>query len=233
MEPTISHPTARRVLGVFAKLPLPGHVKTRLAAETSPLWAAQVARAFLRDSLLRLARIPARHVLAYAPADSAAAFAEYLLEPFTLVPQASGDLGQRMAAFFAQQLAEGAEKVVLLGTDSPTLPLPLVEQAFAELDRADVVLGPATDGGYYLLGCARRVPPLFAGVRWSSSHVLADTLARLPADGRLALLPPWYDVDTLADWHMLRGHAAALLRAGTDPGVPHTLAVEEWERTFD
>ena len=110
----------------------------------------------------------------------------------------------------------------MLGTDSQTVPRAFVEQAFAALAGADVVLGPATDGGYYLIGCARQVPPVFEGVAWGSSRVLAETVGRLAEPRwRLALLPPWYDVDTLDDWRMLVGHLAALRRAGVDPSVPH------------
>ena len=66
-----------------------------------------------------------------------------------------------------------------------------------------MVLGPALDGGYYLIGCGRRLPPVFEGVRWSTNHVLADTVARLADPSwRLALLPPWYDVDTPEDWEL-------------------------------
>ena len=120
--------------------------------------------------------------------------------------------------------------MVLVGTDSPTLPLVLVEQAFQELEQADVVLGPATDGGYYLVGCGRRLPPIFEGVAWSSSRTLTDTIARLADPSwRLALLPPWYDVDTGDDWQMLRGHLAAMRRAGLDPGIPHTAALLDAE----
>jgi hypothetical protein len=133
-----------------------------------------------------------------------------------------------MAAFLDEQLRAGAETVVLLGSDSPTLPLELVRQAFKELDRADVVLGPATDGGYYLLGCARRLPPIFNGIPWGSCRVLAETVARLSdPTWRLAVLPPWYDVDTLEDWWALCGHLAALRRAGLDPGVPRTVLLLE------
>lgn len=218
-----------RVLGLFAKLPQPGQVKTRLAAETSPEWAAQVARAFLLDMLDRLSVIPARRILAFAPAEAGAAFAVLAGERYILVPQATGDLGQRLEAFFSQQLAAGARQTILLGTDSPTVPLALLEQAFDELEQADVVLGPATDGGYYLIGCGPRLPPLFANIRWSSRHVLADTLACFPQDSwRLAVLPPWYDVDTLDDWHVLRGHLAALQRAGQDPGLRNTQKVADW-----
>lgn len=212
------------VLGLFAKWPQPGAVKTRLAAETSSEWAARVAAAFLQDTLDRLAAFPARRILVFAPrAAATAAFTALAAGRFILTPQIEGTLGQRMAAFFQQHLRAGAGKVVLLGTDSPTLPLALVEQAFRELDRADLVLGPATDGGYYLIGCGSRLPPVFDGITWSGSGVLAETVARLEdPTWTLALLPPWYDVDTLADWRMLRGHLRALRRAGIDPQAPRT-----------
>jgi glycosyltransferase A (GT-A) superfamily protein (DUF2064 family) len=113
--------------------------------------------------------------------------------------------------------------VVVVGADSPTLPTAFIEQAFDQLADKDVALGPATDGGYYLIGCARRVPPIFSGMTWSGRTVLEETVARLGDPSiRLALLPPWYDVDTLDDWRALRGHLAALRRAGIDPGVPRT-----------
>lgn len=215
-----------RALGLFAKEPRPGHVKTRLAAASSPEWAARVAEAFLLDLTERLIAIAAHHVLAYSPPLALPYFVGLVPDRFTLVPQCDGNLGARMSAFFETQLQAGAAAVVLLGTDSPTVPLAFVEQAFRELERAEVVLGPATDGGYYLVGCSRRVPPIFDGVAWGGSRVLQETIARLTDPGwRLALLPLWYDVDTLDDWRMLQGHLAALVRAGFDPGVPRTLAL--------
>jgi rSAM/selenodomain-associated transferase 1 len=211
----------RRVLGLFAKLPVAGRVKTRLAAGSSPAWAADVARAFLLDCVQRLSAIDARRVLAYAPPDAASYFADVTGRRFTLAAQPDGDLGMRMRTFFEDELRQGADHVVLLGTDSPTVPLDYVRQAFASLDGADVVLGPATDGGYYLVGCGGRAPPIFQDMTWGHGDVLADTVARLGDGWRLALLPPWYDVDTMDDWRMLRGHVAAMRRAGIDPAVPH------------
>jgi uncharacterized protein len=213
-----------RVLGLFAKRPAPGAVKTRLGR--SPEWAARVARAFLLDTVARLSAVAARRVIAFAPAEAADEFAALAAGRFALTPQADGDLGRRMCGFITAQLEAGAESVVLVGADSPTLPVEYVERAFAELRTADVVLGPAADGGYYLLGCGRRLPPIFDGVAWGASGVLAETIARLSDPAwRLALLPPWYDVDTPDNWELLRGHVAALRRAGTDPGVPHTEAL--------
>jgi uncharacterized protein len=213
-----------RVLGVFAKWPRPGAVKTRLGGDAR--WQACVARAFLLDTLGRLSAVPARRVVAFDPPEAEADFAGLVRGAFALTPQSAGDLGGRLSAFVSARLGEGASAVVVVGGDSPTLPAEYVGRAFAELGRADVVLGPSCDGGYYLLGCARRVPPVFDGIDWGGPSVLAETVARLADPGwRLAVLPPWYDVDTPEGWAMLRGHVAALRRAGLDPGVPHTEAL--------
>jgi rSAM/selenodomain-associated transferase 1 len=214
-----------RVLGLFAKWPAPGAVKTRLAAG-DPARGVRVAQAFLLDALERLAAVDARRVLVFAPAEREAEFAAVVAGRFALVPQAAGDLGQRLAAFVEQELDSGAWAVVLVGADSPTLPVAHVDQAFAALEHADVVLGPATDGGYCLAGCGPRRPPLFESIPWGTDRVLAETIAALgDPQWRLAVLPPWYDVDTPESWAMLCGHLAALRRAGIDPGVPHTEAL--------
>jgi len=215
-----------RTLGLLAKQPRPGHVKSRLAAQTSPQWAAEVAEAFLRDLVERLAKVEARRVLVHDPPEAYAYFASLAGGQFALAAQTEGDLGRRIAAFLAEELAAGARQVVLLGSDSPTVPLAYIERAFHELERAELVLGPAADGGYYLIGCAGRVPPVFDGIGWGGSGVLYDTVACLADAGcRLALLPPWYDVDTLDAWSALRGHLAAMRRAGIDPQVPFTEAI--------
>src|SRR3954471_1302926 len=150
-----------RVLGIFAKQPVPGQVKTRIAQGSSPDWAGRLAAALLADSLDRLAAVAARRVIAFAPASAVAWFGAAGRGRFELVAQADGDLGQRLRHFIEQELARGADAVVVLGADSPTLPVALVEQAFEQLATADLVLGPTCDGGYYLIGCGRRVPPVF------------------------------------------------------------------------
>jgi rSAM/selenodomain-associated transferase 1 len=209
-----------RVLGIVAKQPLPGLVKTRLGP---PEFAATVAAAFLDDTLERFEAAKARRLIAFAPPSSRSWFAEHAAGRYELQPQADGNLGARLQAFIANELGRGAEKVVVIGCDSPTLPTEVVNDAFARLTDADVVLGPAADGGYYLLGCGRRIPPIFDAIDWSTSRVLEQTVARLgAAEWRLRLLPLWYDVDTPEDWNMLRGHVAALRRAGVDPGCPRT-----------
>jgi rSAM/selenodomain-associated transferase 1 len=211
------------VLGLFAKAPLPGQVKTRLAACTSPEWAAQVAAAFLSDMIERLAAVADQRYLVFAPKEARAVFEERSDGRYRVEPQAEGNLGRRMAGFIDNRLREGAERIVLLGADSPTVPTAFVDEAFEQLKLVNVVLGPALDGGYYLLGCARRLPPIFDGIAWGEQSVLAETVARLSDPSwRVALLPPWYDVDTLDDWQMLRGHLVAMRRAGIDAGAPRT-----------
>lgn len=221
-------PPPRAVLGLFAKCPAPGRVKTRLAAETSPDWAARVAHAFLLDTVARLATVPVRRVLAFAPADAYQFFREVVGGHFELMPQADGDLGARLAGFTADRFREGAGAVVLAGTDSPSLPVEYVTGAFAQFEGADAVLGPTTDGGYYLIGLTPSAPAVFEGIPWSGPDVLKATVDRLAGTGcRLAVLPPWYDVDTLADWRMLRGHLAALAAAGRPVELQHTEAIPE------
>jgi rSAM/selenodomain-associated transferase 1 len=213
-------------LGVFAKEPRPGQVKTRLAAETSTDWAVRIATAFLDDTLARLAALDVPRVLAFAPVDARAFFAARTQELYTLVEQGEGDLGRRMAAFFAGRIQAGATSVVLVGTDSPTVPLDYIADAFAALQAVDVVFGPALDGGYYLVGCARLVPELFERISWSTPDVLRQTAGRIQLAGaKVRLLPPWFDVDTLADWRALQGHFAAQRLAGIDAKAPRTEAL--------
>jgi len=212
-----------RSLGIFAKQPRPGQVKSRLASARSPAWAAQVADALLRDTLARLAQLKARRFLVYSPNLGKEYFAALAGDQYQLIPQEDGDLGRRMEQFIHGQLQAGAPRVVIVGADSPTLPPERIEQAFEELDRADLVIGPATDGGYYLLGCSSLPPPIFDGISWGSEKVLWESISRLTDPvWRLALLPPCPDVDTIADLWALKGQIAGLRRAGVDPKIPHT-----------
>jgi len=210
------------VLGIFAKWPEPGRVKTRLAIGASPGFAIRVAESFLADTLERLQDFPARRLVAYTPPERELDFIHLIRGRFELTPQGEGDLGRRMADFFRARFSEGSKHVVLLGTDSPTVPIDYIHQAFQKLKDADLVLGPALDGGYYLIGCKTQMPAVFDGITWGQSNVLAETLNRISSDVRLALLPPWYDVDSVEAWNMLRGHIVALRRCGSNAGAPRT-----------
>lgn len=214
------------VLGVFGRRPEPGKVKSRLAAGFGPEAAAELYGAMLFDVLdtwdsPRVLAPGGRRVLVYSPEDAGPWFDARVPDSFALQPQADGDLGRRMHAFFAGEFEDGAARVVLIGSDSPTLDPSVVISAFLCLESRDVVLGPAADGGYYLIGCRRAAPPVFDGVDWGTPRVLSQTVDRLRDTGlSLAVLPPWYDVDTPDDWQTLAGHVRAMRAAGTEVSLP-------------
>ena len=188
------------LLIILAKEPLPGQVKTRLSPPLSPEEAAQLYHSFLIDILEEMARVPeVRLAVAFSPPGAQVWFRGLAPPGTILFPQEGADLGERMAQAFAQGFAAGLGPVLLRGSDVPDLPAAVISEAKEVLaaGRAQVVLGPATDGGYHLVGLTEPQPRLFQGPAWSSSTVLADTL-RLARqmDLRVHLLPPWPDIDT-------------------------------------
>jgi hypothetical protein len=198
------------LLAIFAKHWEPGKVKTRLASTIGESHAATLHALFVAALIERLADVGHRRAVAYWPPEARGSFAGIVRDRFELLPQMSGNLGERMQAFFVTGLA-WAERVVLIGSDSPDIPRDILAQAFAALADTDVVLGPAADGGYYLLGLARRLPPIFDGIAWSSRDVWQQTTARLNAAGvRWHELPPWYDVDEPADLAAFRNRLAGI-----------------------
>jgi len=211
-----------RIFGIFAKQPLAGKTKTRLAQATSPDLAQRVAQALLEDSLDHFSGIQASRAIVYAPATGTTFFSQLAQGRYDLIPQCEGDLGQRLHHFFAGARRQGYSRIIAVGADSPTVPIDYVEQAFAALEVNNVVIGPAHDGGYYLIGGGLQELAMFDDIPWSSARVLEATIQRVQkASARLALLPPWYDVDTAADWAVLCADVRAKRLAGLDPGVPH------------
>lgn len=192
------------IIAVFAKPPRPGAVKTRLAASVGDEAAAALARAFLEDTWRSLQSLAgARLVLAGTASESA----DYGLSSAELWPQGDGDLGARMERI-ARRALEVAPWFIALGTDSPGLPTRILDAARAFLERCDAVLGPAADGGYYLLGLRRAEPGLLAGLPWSAPTTYAATAERLSQRGyTAAAVEPWFDVDEMDD---LRRLGAAL-----------------------
>jgi len=195
-------PRSRRCIGVFAKAPTPGRVKTRLAADLGDERATDIYRRIGRGTVDSLRGGPYRLIVFFDPPDEVArAAVESWLGPkgLELRPQSSGDLGTRMTAALGVCLEE-ADAACLVGTDIPDLGALTAERAFEALANDDIVVGPATDGGYYLIGMTRPQPDLFAEVPWSTSRVLSETLARAERRGlTVALLDPKTDVDRVAD----------------------------------
>lgn len=186
---------------LFLKVPEPGRVKTRLAAE---LGEAEAVAIYRRLAERQLAAVPAEWPVQihFAPVDGEAAMVAWLgrAPGRSFRPQADGGLGERLARATEQAFAEGAQAVLLIGGDCPGLDEPLLCQAARVLADHDAVLGPAQDGGYYLLGL-KGAGDVFADVRWSTAVVAEQTRAHLRRHGWCwAELPVLRDVDTAADW---------------------------------
>lgn len=202
------HPThepeagGRRVVGVFAKAPVPGRVKTRLAADIGDRRATEIYRGLGRRTVDALRGGDYRLVVFGTPADSASleSIGAWLGPEGTEIhPQPEGDLGHRLATAVDGALRR-AEAIVIVGTDIPGIDRKTVSEAFSLLREHDVVLGPATDGGYYLVGLTRSCPDLFAGIDWSTSRVLDQTLDRIATKGlTVAFTEAKSDVDTVED----------------------------------
>jgi uncharacterized protein len=206
------------LLIIFAKEPRPGLVKTRLSPPLSPEEAAQLYHSFLQDILEEMARVPeVRLAVAFSPPEGQVFFRGLAPPGTELFPQEGADLGGRMAQAFARGFAAGFGPVLLRGSDVPDLPAAVVSEAAEALaaGRAQVVLGPCPDGGYYLVGLSQPQPLLFQGPSWSSGTVLTDTLRLARELGlRVHLLPPWPDIDTYDNLQTFLHQA----RPGARPG---------------
>jgi rSAM/selenodomain-associated transferase 1 len=214
-----------KVLTVMAKAHLPGEVKTRLASILSPQGAAELSLCFFLDAMeLAESVSDCEVVLAYSPDDALDAFPVAGTLVAECIPQGEGDLGVRMHHVFESLFGKGYSKVVLIGSDMPTLPLRYLQEAFSLLEVLPVVLGPSMDGGYYLIGMQTTIPEIFAGIDWGTSQVLSQTIERLTEkDIQSMCLPTWYDVDNPEDLNFLIAHLD-LLQGCTDERLPrHTV----------
>jgi len=191
----------------MARRPRPGHSKTRLCPPLSFEQAAALYECMLKDTL-DIARqlLGVSRLVAVAPPPDDAYFGR-IAPDFERVPQRGKSLTERLDHVMTWGSTNGLSPVVALDSDSPTLPAAYVAESFALLEKVevDVVLGPTQDGGYYLIGWKRPHPRLIREVRMSTPRVLHDTLAIAAEEGlRVALLPAWYDVDTIMDVHRLK-----------------------------
>ncbi len=196
---------------IFAKAPIPGQVKTRLCPPLTPDEAATLHGSFVLDTLeqtkLAVTRLKLRvdRYLACAPSATHVFFK--IMEErqgVKVIDQVGDDLGTRMHAAFETIFARGYQRVLIIGTDVPTLPLDHFEQALTTLEQQDLVLGPARDGGYYLIGIKRPIRELFRDIPWSTDQVLTLTQAKANSLGlKTSLIKPWRDVDTLPDLQAL------------------------------
>jgi len=204
MHPTV--PPAPQRLLVFARLPELGVVKTRLAATIGAERALAVYRTMLRDVLGSIGSSSAETEIEILWAPTAAANSVSLREAFgshALAMQTGNTLGDRLAMAFSERFFfHRTEKIIAIGVDDPLLSREIIDHGFALLDSCDWVVGPATDGGYYLIGCRAAAfdTSIFNDIEWGTSTVYSTTMARIAAWGStVAILPERRDIDTEED----------------------------------
>ena len=220
---------------VFAKNPIPNQVKTRLIPKFSPEAAARLYGAFLADWCETLANLPIEDVdivVTYTPTAAEANLRTLIGEHAAVyTPQRGEGLGERLTSATTWAVKAGYTQILLVGSDSPTLPISYISQAFTLLETREIVIGPSMDGGYYLIGfsatcVADAVPWVFEGITWSTAAVFQQTVERIDAlKAKMGLLPPWYDVDTVADVAFLRAHLSALRLADGEVRAKRTESV--------
>jgi len=194
--------TNTSIILLFIKAPVKGQVKTRLAAILGDDAALDLYRRFVLDILdtLDLTGIPVR--ICYSPAESGNSVSRWMGPERQYQPQEGADVGERMKNAFQQAFSGGASRVVLIGSDIPDLPAQILNEALAGLVTHDAVIGPARDGGYYLIGfrAGTFFPAVFQNIPWSTGAVFERTMAAFDRGSKqVHVLPTWQDVDTIDD----------------------------------
>ncbi len=187
----------KKNLIIFIKNPVLGKVKTRLAEAVGDQQALEIYIALLEKTREEALQVKAKRFLYYSDRVQRD---EWLENDFKKKPQSKGDLGQKMQAAFQHVMEQQQKKCIIIGSDCYDLSADIIERAFFLLDDSDVVIGPANDGGYYLLGMKSFHPALFMNVEWSTEKVLDQTLAHAKnLNLRVALLEELIDLDTFDD----------------------------------
>ncbi len=189
---------------IFTRYPEPGKTKTRLISVLGAEGAAQLHREMTEYTLAHLIRlkekIPLLAIEVRFTGGNQQLMQNWLGDGITYESQGDGDLGVKMSSAFQEAFTTGIERVIIIGTDCPEIDCMLIQEAFERLDQADLVLGPAHDGGYYLIGLSRFVPELLIGIKWGTAEVRSATIAIANQLGlSLSLLPLHGDVDRPED----------------------------------
>ncbi len=190
---------------LFIKSPGPGKVKSRLASAIGEERALDIYRAFVLDIVGALKKGNRPITIAFYSED-AGAVVDWLGKDLVYIAQKGTDLGARMRNAFHDVFSHGHEKAVLIGSDIPDLPPEIIDEAFSALEKKDAVIGPASDGGYFLIGFKETtfLPDIFHGIAWSTDSVYRETMKAFERAGHhVHILPKWKDVDTLDDLRSL------------------------------
>jgi uncharacterized protein len=202
-------------IGIICKAPQPGRAKTRLATAVGEVAASELSACFLRDVAAAIEAVPEaldrRGYGVYAPAGAEHIMRELLPATFGLLLQVGDDLGNVLFGATRDLLIDGHDCVLLVNGDSPTLPVRFLVQAIENLREAGdrMVLGPASDGGYYLIGLKRPHRHLFTQIAWGTESVARSTCERAAEIGLdTTLLPEWYDIDDIETLGWLKDELA-------------------------
>jgi rSAM/selenodomain-associated transferase 1 len=191
-----------RCLLFFIKTPEKGRVKSRLASVIGDEPAAKLYRGFVMNMLSTLKRGNFPFYICFYPKNALKGLKEWLGGQYHYIPQKGKDLGKRMRNGLTDAFAMGFKRVVLVGSDIPDLPLEFIEEAFASLEEKDAVIGPACDGGYYLIGFRNKTfsSRVFEGIAWGTETVFEDTMKVLKGLRQTVhTLKPLRDMDTIED----------------------------------
>ncbi len=191
---------------IFIKCPLMGTVKTRLSKTIGEKMAQELYKLFVLDIIESLERTNIPFVIYYTIDSCEETMINWIGKDYRYHVQEGNDLGDRIKNSFIKSFSDGYENVILIGSDSPDLPTGFIKKSFEFLSLNDVVIGPAIDGGYYLVGFRTDtfVPYIFDGVKWSSGSEFRDTMNKLEEIRAVVqLLPEWYDIDRYEDLKML------------------------------
>ena len=199
---------------LFARDPILGQVKTRLSPSFDDETILKLYICFVEDSLEKIRQVDnVECFVGISPDNHSGFFAGIESFGMSLFVQRGKNLGDKMRQAFVDRFAEGYKKVVIIGSDSPSLPVSYINKALAS--EKDLVLGPSTDGGYYLIAMSGKVSEVFSGVAWGTKNVLDETLEKIKGTNvSLELLPIWYDIDSPDDLKFLKTHLELIAHSG-------------------
>lgn len=182
-----------KALGIMFRVPEFGKVKKRLAAQIGDEEALKAYTSMLHSTIIKVLNLKGIDIFGFYDGTG-----EIKIDQINSIPQKGENLGEKMCNTFNHLFDNGYNKAVLIGADSPDLPLHYIEEAFFRLDSYDLVIGPAEDGGYYLIGMSRLLSTIFKDIQWGSSNVMKNTVSIAEKEGiKYFLLPQWYDIDDI------------------------------------
>lgn len=197
----------KKALFVYLKYPEEGKVKTRLATDVGDKRASEIYKELAEKTIKNMESLVNKGIeviISFTPIEKEKEIKEWIGKQFVYHLQKGNDLGEKMSNTVQYGFKKGADKIVIIGTDCPTISSNHIEEAFLMLSNNDVVIGPAFDGGYYLIGVKKGITFLFNDIDWSTSSVLKQTIEKINSAGlTFDLLRTMHDIDSVEDYERL------------------------------